>query len=124
MKLRIKGNSLRLRLLRSDVERLKAAGAVSEETRFGTRPDQTLKYSLIATDGVDEVSVEYSDSQILVMLPETAAMNWTTTDELSIKASIDIGNDDLLELLIEKDLECIGRPDDPDRDDAFPNPNA
>ena len=53
MKLRIKGNSIRLRLLRSEVERLCSADIVSEEIRFGTATDQALKYSVAASDGIE-----------------------------------------------------------------------
>ena len=124
MKLRIKGNSIRLRLLRSEVERLCAADVVSEEVRFGTGTDQALKYSIAASDGVEEVSVQFSDNQILVLLPESVAMNWTSGDEVGIQAVIDVGNDCELSILIEKDFECVGRPDDPDKTDTFPNPSA
>jgi hypothetical protein len=122
MKLRIKGNSIRLRLLRSEVERLCSAGVISEEVRFGTGTDQALRYSIASSDGVDEVTAQFSDNQILVLLPESLAMEWTTGDGVGIEATIDIGNDANLSILIEKDFECTGRPDDPDRADAFPNP--
>jgi hypothetical protein len=46
MKLRIKGNTLRLRLLRSEVERLAAAGVVTEEIRFGPATYDALRYSV------------------------------------------------------------------------------
>ena len=124
MKLRIKGNSIRLRLLRSEVERLCAAEVVSEEVRFGTGTDQALKYSIASSDGVEEVTVQFSDNQILVLLPESIAMNWTSGDDVGIEAAIDIGNGCDLSILIEKDFECVGRPDDPDKADAFPNPLA
>ena len=124
MKLRIKGNSVRLRLLRSEVERLCAAGVVSEEVRFGTATDQALKYSIAASDGVEEVTVQFSDNQILVLLPESVAMNWTGGGDVGIEAVIDVGNNTELSVLIEKDFECVGRPDDPDKADTFPNPSA
>jgi hypothetical protein len=124
MKLRIKGNSIRLRLLRSEVERLCAADIVSEEVRFGTATDQALKYSIAASDGVEEVTVQFSDNQILVLLPESIAMDWTAGDGVGIETSIDVGNNTELSVLIEKDFECVGRPDDPDRADTFPNPSA
>jgi len=124
MKLRIKGNSIRLRLLRSEVERLCAAGVVSDELRFGTATDQALKYAIAASDGVVGITVQFSDNQILVLLPESVAMDWTSGDDVGIAASIDVGNNTDLSLLIEKDFECIGRPDDPDRADTFPNPSA
>lgn len=123
MKLRIKGNSIRLRLLRSEVERLAANGTVSEEVRFGTATDQALRYAIAASDGIEEVTAQFSDNQILVLLPESVALDWTTGNGVGIEASMSVGNDSDLSILLEKDFECIGRPDDPDRDDAYPNPD-
>lgn len=122
MKLRIKGNSIRLRLLRSEVERFAAAGVISDGIRFGTATDQALKYSIATSDGVEELTVQFSDNQILVLLPESIAMNWTGSDDVGIEALINVGNNTDLSVLIEKDFECVDRPDDPDRGDAYPNP--
>jgi hypothetical protein len=122
MKLRIKGSSIRLRLLQSEVKRLEAAGTITEETRFGIRTDQTLKYSIAVSDGVDELSVEFSDNQILVLLPETDTLEWCRGDEVGIENNIEVDGETTLRVLIEKDFACVGRPDDPDREDAFPNP--
>ncbi len=122
MKLRIKGNSIRLRLLQSEVKRLEAAGTITEETRFGIRTDQTLKYSIAVSDGVDGLSVEFSDNQILVMLPETDALEWCRGDEVAVENEIEVDGETTLNILIEKDFACVGRPNDPNREDAFPNP--
>jgi hypothetical protein len=122
MKLRIKGNSIRFRLLQSEVKRLESAGTISEETRLGIRTDQTLKYSIAVSDGVDAVTPEFSDNQILVMIPETDALEWCRGELLGLERSIEIDGETTLHVLIEKDLECIARPDDPDREDAFPHP--
>ena len=122
MKLRIKGNSIRLRLLQSEVKRLEASGTITEETRFGIRTDQTLKYSIAVSDGVDELSVEFSDNQILVLLPETEALEWCRGNEVGLENDIEVDGETTLNVLIEKDFACVGRPDDPDREDAFPHP--
>jgi hypothetical protein len=95
---------------------------LSEETPFGIRTDQAFKYSLAVSDGVDEITPEFSDNQILVMIPEGDALDWCRNDEVGLANSFEIDGDTNLEILIEKDFECLGRPDDPDRDDAFPNP--
>jgi hypothetical protein len=125
MNLRIKGNSLRLRLLKSEVERFAHAGVVSDEIRFGVDTDQALKYSIAASDGVDVVTAQFHDNQILVLLPESTALDWTTTTErVSIETAQDVGEDTVLSILIEKDFECTARPDDPDNADSFPNPTA
>lgn len=124
MKLRIKGNSIRFRLLRSEVKRLEAAGTISDEIRFGVRNDQSLRYSIMATDGVDIVSIDFSDSQILVLLPEMLAHSWCTGDEISIEHNIEIDEETTLKVSIEKDMVCLDRPDDPDNADAYPNPKT
>ena len=121
MKLRVKGNTLRLRLLRSEVERLAHAGVVSDEIRFGVDTDQALKYSVAVTDGVDVVTAQFNDNQILIMIPESDALDWTTTDRVGIEARQEVGNNTELSILIEKDFECTARPDDPNKADAFPN---
>ena len=123
MKLRIKGNSIRLRLLQSEVKRLEASGTITEETRFGIRTDQTLKYSIAVSDGVDELSVEFSDNQILVLLPETEALEWCRGNEVGLENDIEVDGETTLNVLIEKDFACVGRPDDPDREDAYPHPS-
>jgi len=122
MKLRIKGNSIRFRLLQSEVKRLEAAATITEATRFGIRTDQTLKYSIAVSDGVDELSVEFSDNQILILLPETEALEWCRGDRVGIENNIEVDGETTLHVLIEKDYACMTRPDDPDRADAFPNP--
>ena len=124
MKLRIKGNSIRLRLLRSEVERIAAAGIVSEEVRFATNIDQVLRYSIAVSDGVEAVTVQFTDNHILVLLPESTAMEWTQGSVTSLEAKIEIDETDTLCVLIEKDFACLERPDDPDRADAFPHPKA
>ena len=124
MKLRITGNSIRFRLLQGDVARLAANRVISEEVRFGTATDQVLRYSIAASDGVGETTVEFGDNQILVLVPESVALNWTTSQTVGIHTVIDIDESDKLDVLIEKDFVCLDRPDDPDNADAFPNPNA
>lgn len=124
MKLRIKGNSIRFRLLKSEVRSLEVNGSVTEEIVFGIREDQRLRYSIAATDGVDVVTVEFADGHILVMLPDALAHSWTTGDDMSIEHDVEIDEETTLKILLEKDMVCIDRPDDPDRDDAYPNPKA
>jgi len=122
MKLRIKGNTLRLRLLRSEVDRLSHSGVVSDEIRFGVETDQALKYTIAASDGVDVATAQFNDNQILILVPDTDALDWTTTDRVGIEATQDVGDSAVLSIVIEKDFECTSRPDDHDRADAFPNP--
>ncbi|HUR97319.1 MAG TPA: hypothetical protein VMZ26_04545 [Pyrinomonadaceae bacterium] len=124
MKLRMKSNSIRLRLLRSEVERFATAGQISEEIEFGTDRSSYLRYSLVTSPDADSVSARFWGSEISIVVPVAIANKWTSSDEVGFESEQPIGGDGSLKILVEKDFECIDRPDDPDRADAFPNPNV
>ena len=118
MKLRIKGNSIRLRLLRSEVERFAADGRVSDEVRFGAN---ALRYSLLASTETETIIARFVDAEITVVIPESKAMDWAKGNDIGLEVEQPIGDGELLTILIEKDFACLNRPDDPDRADAYPN---
>jgi hypothetical protein len=120
MKLRIKGNSIRLRLLRSEVDRFAAEGRISNEIQFGPDGSPSLKYSLVMSRSVDEPTPRYSDNEIVIEVPEGEARVWAGSDQVDLSSAPSYGA--LPTILIEKDLACLDRPDDPDRLDAFPHP--
>jgi hypothetical protein len=120
MKLRIKGNSIRLRLLKSEVEKFGADGRISEQTLFGPT---TLSYTLAMSPESEKINAEFGDGEIRIFVPEGAARAWVTNGQVGFEAEQPAG-DEVLAILIEKDFVCLDRPDDPDRHDAFPNPNA
>jgi len=66
MKLRILGDSMRLRLKRSEVDQLAAGTSIVEETHF---PDAVLTYRLDVTDN-SGFSASFADSTLSVSLPE------------------------------------------------------
>src|SRR5580765_759122 len=118
MKLRIKGNSIRLRLLRSEVERFIATGSISDATHFGTNGSPVLRYSLVSSPSSASVRSRFENGEIIIEIPANEAGRWAASNEVSLKAEqpIEDGN---LALLIEKDFVCLDRPDDPEREDAF-----
>ena len=118
MKLRIKGNSIRLRLLRSEVERFAAEGRISDAVHFGA---QSLRYSLIASPSTERIRSRFENCEIFIEIPADEACFWAESERVSIAAEQPIG-DESLSILIEKDFACLDRPNDPDREDAFPNP--
>jgi hypothetical protein len=123
MKLRIKSNSIRLRLLRSEVERFAKVGQISEEIEFGTDRSSYLRYSLVTSPEAESISARFRGNEISIVVPVAIAKNWTSSDEVGIECEQPIGSESL-NILVEKDFECIDRPDDPDRADAYPNPSA
>lgn len=122
MKIRIRGNSVRLRLLQSEVTKLGESRKVSEQIQFGLSDDEILTYTLQVSEKANEISAGFCQNEICIVLPEETADNWIKTDEISLENEMDLENDSL-KILVEKDFVCLTRKDDPDNLDAFPNPD-
>lgn len=128
MKLRIKGNSLRLRLTRSEVARIGAGECVCETIEFGTGSDESLTYSLATRADADRISVGFQRNRITVTLPADQAREWTATELVSLRGEQPLARDAVsaasrrLAVLIEKDFSCVGGDPSEDQSDAYPNP--
>ncbi len=105
MKLRIQGNSLRLRLSEVEVTQFADEGQVEENIAFSPDETNALRYILQQTLN-KEVSVQFTSNIILVSVPEVMAQKWTNTDLIGFDDLIDLGNEKQLRIVIEKDLDC------------------
>jgi|ERR1700722_3694859 hypothetical protein len=123
MKLRINGNSLRLRVGRSEVERLLGRERLEESIQFAPQPDAKLIYALEQTPSVSVPTVRYAEREVTVFLPSSLAETWCTSDIVGISERIGLGTFGTLELLIEKDFACLDRSDEHNQD-TFANPHA
>jgi hypothetical protein len=122
MKLRIKGNSIRLRLGQSEVRRLAIDGVVEESTFFGPSKQECFAYALCASPDVSVMSARFADRRLMIRVPSAMIYQWATTDQVGIQTLQRSGSDDGLLILIEKDFECIDAPPGESKEDAFPNP--
>ena len=118
MKIRIKGNSIRYRLVKSEVRQLAEQGYVEERTEFLTT---TFIYRLEAKEGISELDADFTGNQITLYIPETDAKSWNSTDKISFK-SIKVHGEKSLSLLLEKDFVCLDHTDE-DQSDNYANPN-
>jgi hypothetical protein len=123
MKLRIKGNSLRLRVARSEVEKLLRRERLEESIQFAAQPDAKLTYALEQTSSVSAPTVRYTEGEVTVFLPSGLADAWCSSNTVGISEHVSLGAFGTLELLIEKDFACLDRSDD-DNQDTFENPHA
>jgi hypothetical protein len=120
MKLRIQGQSIRLRLTQKEVAKLVAEGSVSESVRFSGCEHDRFTYTLQARQGTSTVSASYSDGHVRVTIPIASAKQWANTDEVGIEQTEVVCEGTELSITIEKDFRCLQpRPQD---DDNFPNP--
>jgi uncharacterized protein DUF7009 len=122
MKLRIKGESLRLRVSRSDLERLMQESRIDETIHFGSLPNEKWTYALELGAKEGALSIRYAANEVAVILSNSEAKNWVDTDAVGVYGEVE-GGAGSLELIVEKDFACLDRQDGEDAD-AFPNPKA
>ena len=105
MKLRILGDSLRLRLSKGDVKTFAETGRVEQAIRFGGGVRMT--YALEHADDVEAIRAEYTGAQMLVRMPTSVARGWADTEEITLRGTQAVEGEDALALLIEKDFKCV-----------------
>ena len=115
MKLRLQGNSVRIRLTRSEVERLRDTGLVEESVDFGS--GEALAYRLQSRMEPGPARAEFRQGAVTVSVSTEAAQAWAGSDEVGIYAQ-----SGALTISIEKDFRCLTRPLDEQERDAYPHP--
>lgn len=123
MKLRIRGNTLRLRLSRGEVKALAESGAVREEIAFGSAATERLGYAIVASDEAKATSARLTGGSVEVLVPRTLAREWAANETVGLEAEQAIGGGLSLSILVEKDFACLTPRKGEDDTDAFPNPN-
>jgi hypothetical protein len=114
MKLRIGGNSLRLRLTRSEVEEFAQTGIYQSSIDLaGGR----LIYRLEKTSDA-AIGASISGTTITVHVPASAAEQWTGSEDIGIETSDSGGT----KIIIEKDFACLKPRAGEDTDDHYPHP--
>lgn len=120
MKLRIKGNSIRLRVSQTEMVTLLREGRIAETIRFGMQAEARLGYALEARDAGEDIALEYRDGTVTVVLSAGAARHWAASNDVGVYGDAETGAGPVA-LLVEKDFACLDR-NDPVDEDAFPNP--
>ena len=121
MKLRIKGNSIRLRVLQHEVDDIQRGLPVVEELRFaGT--EIMLRYSLRSPAQPEIVGVFFDGAEIRVCISAMTLARWARPDEVGIYSDIPL-EEGMLSVAIEKDFACLDRREEDDAG-TFANPLA
>ena len=117
MKLRIKGNSLRLRLTKTEVERICNEVYIEERTHFS---ENDLTYTLEKVN-TDKLSAEFNGNNITVFIPGKFVNGWFENDVTGF-SNIDSADKRELQITVEKDFKCLDRTAE-DQSDNYENPN-
>lgn len=115
MKIRIRGNSIRYRLDKTDVQTLNETGKVEEETHIGTG----VLHFCVRTG--DKTKVKLEGSGVHMTLPAAQVKEWAETDQVGIQFDQQNADNSLLKVLIEKDFKCLTEREEDDSS-AFENP--
>lgn len=120
MKLRIKGDSLRLRLTRGEVQQLAEVGRVEERVHIS--PQGVLVYRVQRAPAAAALGAAFADGVIEIQVPEAIAREWCASELVTLEAVQHHGAVDL-RIVVEKDFACLAPRTDEDESDNFPHPN-
>ena len=122
MKLRVRDNSIRLRLTQTEVELARTDGLVRGRVSFAG--SNSFDYVLESSPATVKPEAHISNNVLTVRIPETEIVSWSTSDEVSIAASQALDDGAQLDILVEKDFACLAPREGEDENDMFPNPLA
>lgn len=124
MKLRIHGNSIRLRVNQSEVATLAAGGKLESWVQFVPSAADRLGYAIEISAQCSEVCASCSNGVLLVTLPESLAQTWASTNQVGIEYDQPTTDGSFLRIGVEKDFRCRHFRPGEDESDNFPNPSG
>lgn len=117
MKIRIRGNSVRFRLTKSEVEQIKTTGFFQEDTDFG---NTIFTYRLEKKD-IKDLTAEYNNNCITIYMPTKDANEWYDIERIGYENEVELKGGKTLRLLIEKDFVCLDETVE-DQSDNYAHP--
>lgn len=118
MKIRIKGNSVRFRLTKTEVELFCKQGQISEVTEFQSKK---FYYALEIKSGIKSLQADFTNDTITLFLPDSVQTSWATDNVIGHSNEVDWNDKNTLSLLVEKDFTCLDNTIE-DQTDNYPNP--
>lgn len=125
MKLRLRDDTIRLRLTRSEVEALAEHGRLEAETRLaGARLVYAVEAAETTTAPEARLTLASHRAELVVCLSRDRVRAWAAGDEVGLYGTQEIPETgDALSLSVEKDFRCLQPRDEAeDPPDAFPHP--
>ena len=115
MKLRLNGNSLRLRLTRPEVMQLCETGTAEQSVDFGL--GTVLIYRIQGRGVTAPIHAVFCNHSITVCVPAESVAVWAAADEVGL-----YGQQGALKIAVEKDFRCLTHRPDEEEPDAYPRP--
>lgn len=122
MKLRIRDNSVRLRLERGEVAALRDQQLVAATTGFAD--GSIFGYRVECSRAIQDPEAMCKDNSLVVRIPEAVVNRWAGSEQVSIQGEQALPGGKLLAILIEKDFACLAPREGEDESDMYPHPQA
>jgi hypothetical protein len=119
MKLRIRDNSVRIRIARNELVRLASGQMVEQRTEFST--SAILVTVVEPTDHTDRFTATFEAGRIKLQVPIDQIRELAETERVGIESHQPITENRSLQILLEKDFDCL-HPKADENIDTFPNP--
>jgi hypothetical protein len=119
MKLRIKGDSLRLRLTRGEVQQLAQSGTVEE--RVHITPEAMLVYRVKRAPRAATLGATFAAGVVEIQVPERSALEWCASDLVTLE-HVQPHGAVRLHIVVEKDFACLAPRTEEDESDNFRHP--
>jgi len=119
MKLRIRGNSVRIRVSKTELAQIASAGAAEDSVRFS--PSTELRYR-VEVKPTGEVEADFRAPLLRIVVPKARVERWLRPDEVAIEDRQPVGDGGTLRILLEKDYSCLAPRGGEDDSDLFANP--
>ena len=122
VKLRIRDNSVRLRLQRGEVDTLCDTGSVAARTEFPGGGE--LRYRIDCSPQSEQPMAVFVDNTVGVRLPQALVQDWAKSDQVGITGEQQLDDGSILQILVEKDFACLAPRAGENEADMYPHPNA
>lgn len=119
MKLRIRGNSVRIRVSKPELDQIAEAGSTEDKIQFA--PANELRYR-VDVKASGPVEAEFRGSLLRVIVPRKEVDRWLEPEQVSIEGRQAVGDGTHLRILVEKDYTCLAPRTEEDDTELFINP--
>jgi hypothetical protein len=120
MKLRLRGNSIRLRLTQTEVGILAAGAQVTDSTGLG--PDRFLEFGVRPSTN-ERIEISATAHGFYVLVPQKTLSHWAAGDDEGFEADVRISDSETTRVTVQKDYACL-KPRGEEDHDSFANPDS
>lgn len=118
MKLRIEGNTVRIRLSKAEVEKLTTSKYIEERTSFG---NIIFVCALQSKQRGKELTADFDGNKMTMFVPLALLKDWATNEVTGFEAQMKVSATESLHLLLEKDFKCLDKKPE-DQSGKYDNP--